>query len=153
MTVPTSLGCWWHLRILACPPQWGEASPPAPQSPPLMLRSGQFVQSFLLDMKQKNDFFFFFTSNSCFLVYTNGCGCFTCSSGDDSLRVEVSQEEAVNQGGFPKSRFPFWQTAQERKYQPSARIIMAFNTSQHLTMHSSFFISDSRWEKMTHRSI
>ena len=35
---------------------------------------------------------------------------FTCCSGDDSLRVKVSEEEAVDQGGFSKSRFTFLTT-------------------------------------------
>ncbi len=35
--------------------------------------------------------------------------CFTCCSRDDSLRVKVSEEQAVDQGGFSKSRFTFWQ--------------------------------------------
>lgn len=33
--------------------------------------------------------------------------CFTCCSRNDSLRVQVSEEEAVDQGGFSKSRFTF----------------------------------------------
>lgn len=37
----------------------------------------------------------------------NVCVCFTCCSRNDSLRVQVSEEEAVDQGGFSKSRFTF----------------------------------------------
>lgn len=43
---------------------------------------------------------------------------FTCSSRDDSLRVKVSEEEAVDQRGFSKSRFTF---GQEKKIQESMK--------------------------------
>lgn len=33
--------------------------------------------------------------------------CFTCCSGDDSLRVKVSEEQAVDQGRFSEPRFTF----------------------------------------------
>lgn len=36
----------------------------------------------------------------------------TCSSRDDSLGVKVCEEEAVDQGGFPESRFTFKQQNQ-----------------------------------------
>lgn len=38
---------------------------------------------------------------------------FTCCSRDDSLRVEVSEEQAVDQGGFSKPRFTFWQREED----------------------------------------
>lgn len=41
--------------------------------------------------------------------------CFTCCSRDDSLRVKVSEEKAVDQGGFSKSGFTFWQQAEMKQ--------------------------------------
>lgn len=53
-----------------------------------------------------------FSVVTCLVAYLS----FTCSSRDDSLGVKVSEEKAVDQCGFSKSRFTF---GQEKKIQES----------------------------------
>lgn len=49
----TSLGCWWHLRILVCQPQWGGASLLAPRFLQWMPRSELSFLFFLREGKIK----------------------------------------------------------------------------------------------------
>ncbi len=129
----TSPGCWWHHRIQACRPQWDAASLHAPQSPPSRPRSAPCAQSSLFDkstykshIKQdsKNKVEIQSSVQNCLINikplfdkhvfrYLNcnflSVETLTCSTRNDPLWVEISEEQTVDQRGLPQTRLTWKQ--------------------------------------------